>query len=174
MYLDLLALQFAATRTSSTEDDKKDRIYFDTGSNQYWFEFCLDHVSNYASHYTNTNTGRGYLHDDSTVSYTTKGRPITVKDDYHVTVRMGTSEDICNLHGHLYIHRDEETKMPIRMMKDDERTVVLGKARELRVWGWYPPESKHHPRLGGELPVWPDKWQRKDGQRIKVNNRLAP
>lgn len=117
---------------------------------------------------------RGYLHDDSTVSYTPQGKLITEKDDYHVTVRMGTSEDICNLHGHIYMCRNEQTKMPTRMMKDKERMLVLGKARELRVWGWYPPESKDYPRLGGELPSWPDKWVRKDGQRNRTGNKLAP
>lgn len=72
------------------------------------------------------------------------------------------------------MHRDSYTRAPIKMMKDDDRQIVLGKARELRVWGLYPPESKDWPRLGGELPYWPDGWQRKDGQRKTIGNKLAP
>lgn len=84
-------------------------------------------------------------------------------DDFHVTVRMGSTEDVCNLHGHLYIHRGGRTKMPIEMMLDHERMVVLGRGRELRIWGLYPEQSEEWPRLGGELPTYPTKWVTKDG-----------
>ncbi|KAG4216638.1 hypothetical protein PC116_g34881 [Phytophthora cactorum] len=53
---------------------------------------------------------------------------------------MGTSEDVCNLHGHIYFicENNDMEKKAIRVMKESERSIVHGKSPQLWVWGAYP------------------------------------
>ncbi|KAI1390624.1 uncharacterized protein F4822DRAFT_426472 [Hypoxylon trugodes] len=46
-------------------------------------------------------------------------------DDYHVTIRMGSSSTICNLHGHLYLvcEDDDIRKKVTRVMTEKERGI---------------------------------------------------
>ncbi|KAJ8132666.1 hypothetical protein O1611_g958 [Lasiodiplodia mahajangana] len=78
-------------------------------------------------------------HAMSTVGRTKAGR-IMSDDDNHITLRMGLTEDICNLHGHFYlIYEDNDPqKKAIRMMREDERSIVGGKNPQLWVMGAYP------------------------------------
>ncbi|KAK9425893.1 hypothetical protein SUNI508_12786 [Seiridium unicorne] len=73
------------------------------------------------------------------------GKRDMVNDDKHVTVRMGTNPDICNVHGHIYLKEDIDTATKasfMRLMRDSERKVVGGKGFELWVWGYYPPATE--------------------------------
>ncbi|KAK6080598.1 hypothetical protein SCUP234_05144 [Seiridium cupressi] len=89
------------------------------------------------------------LHNATTNHHTTKaqkdGKRDMVNDDKHVTVRMGTNPDICNVHGHIYLKEDIDTATKasfMRLMRDSERKVVGGKGFELWVWGYYPPATE--------------------------------
>ncbi len=126
---------------------------------------CLDNVRSHEPLYGTANIHSGYLHNRTraTRTLTRAGDPTSIKDDYHVTVRMGERGNIINLHGHLYMHRTRLTRIPVEMMTDDERWVELGKGRELRTWGLYPEESEEWPRLGRELPEFPGNWKLKRG-----------
>ncbi|KAI6081469.1 hypothetical protein F4821DRAFT_264898 [Hypoxylon rubiginosum] len=81
----------------------------------------------------------GEDHEYSTVNMTNVGGRIMSIDDFHVTVRMGTQEDICNLHGHIYVvYRDNDYLNPaVRAMREDERSIKGGKSPQLWVWGRY-------------------------------------
>lgn len=124
---------------------------------------CLDTVRLPTSVYSAANMIRGYLHNRTRASNVSvnRGGPRFARDDFHVTLRMGKAETICNLHGHLYMHQTQYTKVPVEMMKDDERMIVSGRARELRIWGPYPAPSREYPRLGGKLPENPSSWVEK-------------
>ncbi|KAI1863717.1 uncharacterized protein JN550_009417 [Neoarthrinium moseri] len=86
-------------------------------------------------------------------------------DDCHITVRMGTAENICKLHGHIYIHKEKEwimtsggeRKLDIarRLMTESERTYVGGLPYHLWIWGPYAPVSATWPRIGPKLPEPP-------------------
>ncbi|KAI0838805.1 hypothetical protein F5Y06DRAFT_295964 [Hypoxylon sp. FL0890] len=103
-------------------------------------------------------------HGISTVRKTARGRTFS-HDDHHVTIRMGTSPNICNLHGHLYLIYEDRTPdvikeedkilVPIRMMTEQERSVVGGKNPQLWVWGGYPDPSPEYPRAPFDYPKTP-------------------
>ena len=73
-------------------------------------------------------------------------------DDYHITVRMGTSKDVVNLHGHLYLQTNDGTEdgVPTRIMTDKERSWEGASGRTYWIWGKYdrslPRHSHPHPR----------------------------
>ncbi|KAI1458957.1 hypothetical protein F4805DRAFT_473916 [Annulohypoxylon moriforme] len=85
------------------------------------------------------------------------GQRIMDHDDNHVTLRMGKSADICNLHGHLYLTSEDNDlyKKVTGSMADDERGVRGGKNPQLWVWGRYPPQSQRWPRSQVEYPQAP-------------------
>ncbi|KAK5634290.1 hypothetical protein RRF57_010004 [Xylaria bambusicola] len=68
-------------------------------------------------------------------------------DDSHITLRMGTSSNVTNLHGHFYlIYEGNNCKnVAIRMMHEDERGIKGGKNPQLWVWGPYPDHYKRSP-----------------------------
>ncbi|KAI1264992.1 kinase-like domain-containing protein [Xylariaceae sp. FL1019] len=75
-------------------------------------------------------------HGTSTFHQSGNGN-VYVADDFHITARMGTAANVCNLHGHLYILYEDDNvkKKAIRMMKEHERSIVGGRNPELRFWG---------------------------------------
>ncbi|KAK6082954.1 serine/threonine-protein kinase SRPK3 [Seiridium cupressi] len=99
-------------------------------------------------------------------------------DDEHVTVRMGQREDKAQMSGHIYLIEEDLPKdysgprykgysKIIRLMTDDERTVVGGRGIELYIWEPYkrvrdpngPPEPTPHPQAP---------FQKKKGQEFQV------
>ncbi|KAK9425895.1 putative EKC/KEOPS complex subunit BUD32 [Seiridium unicorne] len=85
-------------------------------------------------------------------------------DDEHATVRMSRSPDKTQLSGHIYLMEEDRPKdylgplyegysKIVRLMTDDERTVVGGRGTQLYIWGPYqrvanpngPPEPIPHP-----------------------------
>ncbi|KAI1115649.1 hypothetical protein F5Y14DRAFT_449757 [Nemania sp. NC0429] len=99
-------------------------------------------------------------HQTSKVGRPVNGKRPTSYDDLHVTVRMGTAEDVCNLHGHIYIkfQDNDPAKKAIRMMEEKERSIEDGKSPQLWVWGSYP---AHYPRSNVTYPKIP--WEIKEG-----------
>ncbi|KAI5865310.1 hypothetical protein GGS23DRAFT_594850 [Durotheca rogersii] len=96
------------------------------------------------------------VHSFSTIGRTNDAR-IMCHDDFHITIRMGSSQDICNLQGHLYLiceDNDVDGK-PVRLMNDDERGIIGGKNPHLWIWGQYPAESRDWPRAGVRYPKAP-------------------
>ncbi|KAJ2996250.1 hypothetical protein NUW58_g1033 [Xylaria curta] len=78
-------------------------------------------------------------HGISTVRYTKDGR-IMSDDDNHITLRMGSTAGICNIHGHFYMiyEGNDVRKRPIRMMEIDERSIIGGYNPQLWAMGPYP------------------------------------
>lgn len=78
-------------------------------------------------------------------------------DDHHFTVRMGSSEDICNIQGHIYVvcKDNDIDSIPLRTMSESERSIKGGKSPHYWVWGNYPPESRDWPRAGIKYPNAP-------------------
>jgi hypothetical protein len=63
-------------------------------------------------------------------------------DDWHITLRLGTAHNWCNLHGHFYIvfedNKDAQASKAVRMLKEEERGIVGGKNPQLFTWGPLP------------------------------------
>ncbi|GAW17722.1 hypothetical protein ANO14919_071880 [Xylariales sp. No.14919] len=86
-------------------------------------------------------------------------------DDPHATVRMGPDAKTCKLHGHLYLHLvgptpkssdpKDDTRVPDRLMTEEERNYVGGQPRHLWIWGPYSRESPAWPRSTITLPEPP-------------------
>ncbi|KAI1463357.1 uncharacterized protein F4812DRAFT_468688 [Daldinia caldariorum] len=78
------------------------------------------------------------------------------KDDYHVTVRMGSNSRTCNIHGHIYLicEGNDMRRNIVRAMKTSERGIVGGTSPQLLVWGPYDPSW---PRAKTPLPEPPYK-----------------
>ncbi|KAI1089461.1 hypothetical protein F5B19DRAFT_504749 [Rostrohypoxylon terebratum] len=95
-------------------------------------------------------------HNYSTTMWVNGERHIEF-DDYHVTLRLGKSDKVCNLHGHAYfLYEDNDPGREVmRAMLDDERSIKGGENPQLWIWGKYPPESKDWPRTKVEYPSSP-------------------
>ncbi|KAI0378199.1 hypothetical protein F5Y04DRAFT_291448 [Hypomontagnella monticulosa] len=95
-------------------------------------------------------------HGTSTTGWKHSDRIASI-DDLHITVRFGSSEDTCNLHGHIYlVYEDNDpAKGVVRMMKEEERGIKGGRSPQLWVWGNYPPESPAWPRARVGIPKLP-------------------
>ncbi|KAI0474832.1 hypothetical protein F4859DRAFT_514677 [Xylaria cf. heliscus] len=80
-------------------------------------------------------------HGTSIVGVTQEGEPVKTDDDNHITLRMGISKHVFNLHGHFYLvyEGDSVKNRALRMMKEHERGVVGGTNPQLWAWGTYPP-----------------------------------
>ncbi|KAI1099044.1 hypothetical protein F4804DRAFT_345840 [Jackrogersella minutella] len=96
-------------------------------------------------------------HSFSTAGRSANGDRIMSLDDNHVTLRMGSSRFTSNVQGHLYLRYkdDDPRKEAIRMMTNDERSVVGGQNPHLWVCGRYPPESREWPRARVKYPETP-------------------
>ncbi|KAI4864014.1 hypothetical protein F4820DRAFT_449444 [Hypoxylon rubiginosum] len=95
-------------------------------------------------------------HPYSTTAFVKNTRIMSL-DDFHLTLRLGISEDVCNLHGHIYMICEDnniENKV-VRAMTHDERGVIGGKNPQLWIWGSYPSESRDWPRSGIKYPKSP-------------------
>ncbi|KAI1764645.1 hypothetical protein GGR53DRAFT_530305 [Hypoxylon sp. FL1150] len=123
-------------------------------------------------------------HPYSTTSRNTNiGRTMSM-DDFHVTVRMGSSTNICNLHGHIYIvyEDNDPNKKPLRAMLERERGVRHGKSPQLWVWGKYPqewpsagarfPKSPYETLPGSILDYQMEESQRREKQGISVTTTV--
>ena len=81
-------------------------------------------------------------HGLSTLRKTRTGDRISSDDDWHITLRMGTAADWCNLHGHFYLVYEDNNKpkesIALRMMEDEERGLVGGKNPQLWTYGKLP------------------------------------
>ncbi|KAI1445118.1 hypothetical protein F5Y02DRAFT_418420 [Annulohypoxylon stygium] len=95
-------------------------------------------------------------HNTSTTKWVDGDRYIE-DDDYHVTLRLGKSKDVCNLHGHAYLlfEDNDPAKQVKRTMLNKERSIKGGSNPQLWVWGNYPPESKDWPRTQVQYPSSP-------------------
>ncbi|KAI1264994.1 hypothetical protein F5Y18DRAFT_427638 [Xylariaceae sp. FL1019] len=79
-------------------------------------------------------------HATSTIRNLTDNTTKKMDDDNHITLRMGKSENVCNVHGHFYLihERNDPALKAVRWMRDDERSIVGGKNPQLYFWG--PPQ----------------------------------
>ncbi|KAI1215194.1 uncharacterized protein F4807DRAFT_455644 [Annulohypoxylon truncatum] len=107
------------------------------------------------------------VHDTSTIRWTGDKR-VVGPDDSHVTLRIGSSANTCNLHGHIYlISRDNG--LEIGMMPEGERGVEGGKNPQLWIWGPYP---RGWPRAKIQYPEWP--WVIKPGSILYLREAAKP
>ncbi|KAI0095864.1 hypothetical protein F4814DRAFT_174489 [Daldinia grandis] len=83
-------------------------------------------------------------HSTSTIAITA-GQRIVDSDDFHVTVRMGNTEDNCNVHGHIYLiyEGNDLNNVAVRAVDQSERGVAGGRSPQLWIWGRYP---SYYPR----------------------------
>ncbi|KAK6951628.1 hypothetical protein Daesc_006150 [Daldinia eschscholtzii] len=109
-------------------------------------------------------------HPTSTIGWE-NGRRKTLRDDYHVTVRMGSDKKTCNLHGHIYlVCEGHDLRRPIvRAMRNDERGIVGGSSPQLLVWG---PYESSWPRARTSLPQPP--YQVKPGSILEYQTVINP
>lgn len=90
-------------------------------------------------------------HSETTFGRVTQGvRPMT-PDDYHITVRMGTSRNCINLASHLYVNAVKDPNgrlLRYKIMPDSDRSFVGGCGRTLWIWSSYYRDTVRYPRPG--------------------------
>ncbi|KAI1800526.1 hypothetical protein F4811DRAFT_566875 [Daldinia bambusicola] len=97
---------------------------------------------------------------------------LVVDADPHLTIRLGTSEDVCVLHGHVNVNVDERgfpTTFMTKFQRHCEGHITDGDERPFELFEWTEesPSEEHHRQANADYELFKNLTMRDDGWEIK-------